>query len=363
MDKEARNERYLTLMDSLFERAGKTEIKLNSSLEYELKTVFSSSARGFREIVLVIVLSKLSDKNYDAYTNFYSCNPRAVYEGPIRTQLDKRNIPRGKSGPLNVAKAAKGIDEVWAAQRRPKGIADSVVTIVKNINKANPQELDQIALRIHQLLLGKAQEIEEYETDSSDESNPIKVVTMLRIMTESVPDRGNVPQKICGYILEAYSRQFNNTIQILGIEDEACTTNTTSKKPGDVVQIGEDEQILNIFEISVKVVDSNRLEDSWESIRDYNEKNSDKITEVIYLCRPEDAATILKHLGKDILLGVVPYKGLLIKFVNIFTWMELMVIVYLNKKGRAQLLKRFSDYVNNKDTPIKVKTAWKQLCN
>ena len=74
--------------------------------------IFTDDAQG-----LVVIIGMRLDRSFKASTGLYDCNPRAIYEGPIKEFLIEKEIPHRKSGPLNVAKATVGLDMTWAAQR------------------------------------------------------------------------------------------------------------------------------------------------------------------------------------------------------------------------------------------------------
>ena len=114
-----RNQKVEKQLDELFDKAAEKQFKaLDGEIAKELDLVFSCKTWGFREILLVIVHARLLDPEYRASVSFYDCNPRPLFEGPIRTALSKRGIPHRQSGPLNIAKAAQAINGYWAARLR-----------------------------------------------------------------------------------------------------------------------------------------------------------------------------------------------------------------------------------------------------
>lgn len=113
---EKRNVKIDNLMEELIQKAQKDEFKIKTSEEWKLKTVCATTIWGFREILLVICVARIMDSSFSASTNFYACNPRALFEGPIRNALSRVGIPHRKSGPLNIAKATVGINQQWAGQ-------------------------------------------------------------------------------------------------------------------------------------------------------------------------------------------------------------------------------------------------------
>ena len=103
---DERNERVRKILESLYKRAIATGVKIDeSAYKDSLDKLFSTTAWGFREILLVVIIGMRLDRSFKASTGLYDCNPRAIYEGPIKEFLIEKEIPHRKSGPLNVAKA------------------------------------------------------------------------------------------------------------------------------------------------------------------------------------------------------------------------------------------------------------------
>ena len=126
-----RNEKVRQILDDLYNRAIDADVEIDESAYKEsLDKLFSTTAWGFREILLVVIIAMRLDNAFRASTGLYDCNPRAIYEGPIKEFLIEKDIPHRKSGPLNVAKATVGLDMTWAAQRRPSDVAEEVVHLV-----------------------------------------------------------------------------------------------------------------------------------------------------------------------------------------------------------------------------------------
>ena len=110
---DERNQNVSNILNSLIAKAKDTTYTVDeTSYKTSMDKLFTTDAWGFREIILVVVVGMKMDKAYKASTGLYDCNPRAIYEGPIKEFLIKNNIPHRKSGPLNIAKAAKGRNAV-----------------------------------------------------------------------------------------------------------------------------------------------------------------------------------------------------------------------------------------------------------
>src|SRR5688500_12244720 len=122
--KAERDERIRALLEALFDQAAEGRGRVAPEVDRDLTVIFSVTQWGFREILLTVVIARMLDSGYRPSRALYDCNPRALYEGPIRSVLSGRRIPHRLSGPLNIAKAAAGLNRSWAAQRRPKQAAD-----------------------------------------------------------------------------------------------------------------------------------------------------------------------------------------------------------------------------------------------
>ncbi len=142
---DERNSKVRCILDSLFDQATSDTVTIDESpFSASMEKLFSTSAWGFREILLVVIVGMKLDPSFRASTGLYDCNPRAIYEGPIKEFLIEKNIPHRKSGPLNVAKATVGLDMTWAAQRRPSDVAEEVVKLVKYIEGAKGKKNSRI---------------------------------------------------------------------------------------------------------------------------------------------------------------------------------------------------------------------------
>lgn len=131
---EERNQQIKDLLDDLYTKATDEQYTIDEKIYKEaIDKLFDTKAWGFREIVLVVIIGMMLDPKYQASNGLYNCSPRAIYEGPIKDFLIEKEIPHRKSGPLNVAKATVGLDDTWAAQRRPADIAKMVVVIINYI--------------------------------------------------------------------------------------------------------------------------------------------------------------------------------------------------------------------------------------
>ena len=89
-----RNERVRRILDFLYERAMNTGVEIDeAAYSRSLEKLFSTTAWGFREILLVVIVGMRLDGTFRASTGLYDCNPRAIYEGPIKEFLIEKEIP------------------------------------------------------------------------------------------------------------------------------------------------------------------------------------------------------------------------------------------------------------------------------
>jgi hypothetical protein len=356
--RQERDENIRQLMTDLFAKARSKDVTLPSRIKEDLRILFSTPVRGFREILLVITIASILDKEYRATKDFYACNPRAIYEGPIRQELAKRHIPHGKSGPLNVAKATKSINEQWAAQREPKAAAEAVVRLTKLIEGSSAANLEQIAIGLHRRFLDEAKRVEKLTFEPKSALTVPELVSLLSEMIIAVPDLGNTPQRICGELLKALHHLHRSPIEILGIEDRACTTSTTSKKPGDVVEIDpKTKAAIRVFEISVKRIDDGRLDDCVDAAQDYGSETGAPVGEIFFLCRKRDVCVSGQFKFENAYFGAVVHRGILFHFIDIFKWIE-QAVACLPDDFRKGLLDSIADYVNDPNTSDAVKIFW-----
>ncbi len=213
MTTNERNEKVTLILNKCFDLAENGKYKtLSNELLTALQSVFSSTVWGFREILLVIVIARLLDENYKPSQAFYKCNPRALYEGPIRDILLKRRIPHKKSGPLNVAKATVSINSQWAAQRRPAKIAEETVKLVSAIESFNSNQLYDFAANMAHFYMNEAKRVSDLSVEIPPQSDILYLYDICEKLIKEVPDAGNTPQRIVGLLLQVYHEELQSGI-------------------------------------------------------------------------------------------------------------------------------------------------------
>lgn len=358
MNTTDRNKKIKQMLEEAALTREKVE-KLDDELIDITNEIFNSDVFGYREVIIVVVVAMLIDPKYKASKAFYDCNPRALYEGPIRDFFIYHAVPHRKSGPLNIAKATSRLDKSWAAQRRPLHIAEKVVEIISRIEKLTEKELNSYLQLLVSSFLQRASEVKEMLVEAPEIRNPFWLAKSFNRLISEVPDRGNTPQRVCGYLLESIHKSKPEVI-VLGADDSSSTTNTTSKKPGDILVV-ESNEITHIIEITVKKFDSNRLHESTQSVFDYIDLGDLKLSTniITVISRPEDF-----HSEADILsdksMGILEYNQLKYIFIPINNWVN-SVFASLTQTEIDNFVSRWSQYVNNPNTDKKVKILWKEL--
>lgn len=356
---QLRNEEIQQRMKELFTQAGEKQYNEVPKLKPEVELLFSTHEWGFREIVLLIVIVKLRDPSYDAGTNFYACNPRAIYEGPIRAELTDRKIPSRQSGPLNIAKSVQGINSAWAAPRQPA--AKAVVRLIEHVNGLNHEDLTNFAIWIHAKFLEVASETAALTVVVPPNSDPVILAHLCHSLIEQEPDGGNTPQRIVGYLLEAYHEEAGTGITVKGHTDRASTTSTTSGKPGDVAEYTRSETLLAVYEVTVKGFGEKRVQEAYEAIVAVSPEDSLLIPTVTVLCRPIDKhPEVTVELTSASFLGEYEYKALRFFFIDLFEWITLQLL-RMPVSGRLRFYKKLEEYVRHQNTAIKVKEHWRVL--
>jgi hypothetical protein len=348
------------LLDQIVDKANNKQYKIEPSFSDDLNALFSTSNWGFREITLVVVVARLLNNSYKASEAFYNCSPRALYEQPIRQTLLSHNIPNRKSGPLNVAKATVGINDEWAGQRRPANVASAVVRLVRWIESVSPTDLENFAACLMDKFFSEAKRVESLTVKIEPQTDPSFLYALCNRLIRETPDAGNTPQRIFGLLLHAYNDTLGTGIVVTGYEDRASTTSTTSKKPGDVNEETEEGNILKVYEVTVKPFNHQRIIESFETLKAYEEIHDTAINEVIVVCRRSDTPDDLIKTDLQGALGKFIYQDVIYYFVDIYEWIMLQLIRMPND-SKILFYKLLNDYVNNSNTSEVVKVLWRDM--
>lgn len=362
MSAEERNDKIHHLLSGLIKEAkSKKDIVYPSPFtKEEVETLFISHIWGHREITLTILLARMLDPQFKASENFYACNPRSIYEKPIRDLLRKHGVPHKKSGPLNVAKNSQRIDEVWAHNKRGDGMALVVAKLVKKIESVPATKLQKFALAYVQRYLLEAKKVAKLSYKVTPTKDPIFLSSLCRDLISHVPDGGATPQVIVGILIEHFNAGNKSSIKTSGHLDSVSTTNTTSKKPGDVMEEFQDSS-RRIYEVTVKMFSPDRMIESYEAIKAFDKDNS--ITEVYVICRKNDVPEeIESHPMSSYVLGTAKYQDLLYYFVDIFDWVQ-EKLLFMTIESRGKFYEALAAHINQVNTSEKVKkyfSEWHQ---
>lgn len=355
-----RNERVRKILASLYERAISTTVEIDeSAYQDSMKKLFSTTAWGFREILLVVIVGMRLDRSFKASTGLYDCNPRAIYEGPIKEFLLVKKLPHRKSGPLNVAKATVGLDMTWAAQRRPSDVAEAVVALV-NFMEGNAARIDDIGISILRRLVEHSATVGELEVEIDPKADPEFLYHLCYELTTKAPDAGNTPQKIAAYLLKNYHLFLHTGVVVTGEEDRASVTSTTSKKPGDINEENPAGIVRKVYEITVKHFDLARIRDSYDCVSFYNEANNADIHEIIVICRKEDCPSDMKISGLRGYLGSYVYQDMMYYYWDIFEWYA-NTLQRMTADARIGFYLNLNAYINDFNTAERVKKLWREL--
>ncbi len=358
-----RNGKILGILHALYEKASDTKSSIDEARYKEsLDKLFETTAWGFREILLVVIIGMKIDPLFRASCGLYDCKPRAIYEGPIKEFFIAKNIPHRKSGPLNVAKATVGLDMTWAAQRRPSDVAEEVVHLVGLLEEnaeSDPSVVDCVGVSLMRRFIAKAHELASLAVAIKPNEDPEFLFWLCHELIEKTPDAGNTPQKISALLLKCYHTSFRTGVEVTGGEDRASVTSTTSKKPGDINE-ERSNVIYKVYEVTVKCFDLARIRDSFDCISIYNKNHDTNINEIVVICRKEDCPLDMKESGLKTYLGSYSYQNIRYYFWEINEWIA-NTLQRMTPKGRGEFYILLNEYINETNTAEVVKRLWKEL--
>lgn len=361
MNKQQRNIKIKDLVDYFINKNKENNIILNNDLTKDIDLVFSSEKRSFREVIFTITLARIIDKNFKSTVDLYSCNPRSIYEQSIRPVFEINNIPCTQSGPLNITKATKLINLDWAAMKSPKEIGLATYRIAKAVDLLDLKDLKIVAGYMGFILKKDANFINSLIVKKDPISNALNLSNISNKLISEAVDGGNTAQKIVGTLLNINKKIFNQDVFIFGTGDSASTTNLASKKVGDISVFDSDNQYISIYEITLKKFDDKRISEYGKSISSILGIENILGMEVTVLCRIEDVPNNYVINKDSLLVGQhVDKYGITYNFINIFEWISFKILD-LNNQYRSEYFNNIQDYVNMKNTSIRVKNKWKEL--
>lgn len=316
----------------------------------EIEVLFNTSIWGHRELVLTILLTKLVYADYKPTEDLYAHHPRSVYEKPIRAALRENGIPHKKSGPLNVAKNIKRLNMDWAKGKNDEKVAVSAVLISEKIENASNADLQDFAHAYISRYKHEAQRIKDLEVELPAQENPILIAELCSDLINNVPDGGATAQYIVGLLMEIGKDDRSSNVIVSGYLDSVSATNTTSKKPGDVIELLNNSGKELVYEITTKAFDDSRMMESHEAVSDYGKV----IPDVFVICRPVDVPEALEMTPTSLLMSYTQYQQLSYYFINIYQYIQ-SSLLFITAEARTKFYQHLISYVNDTNTSEKVK--------
>lgn len=233
----------------------------------------------------------------------------------------------------------------------------NVAKIVEKIEQINEKKLKKFAIAYCKRYLQEAEKVKQLKFTPQKNQDPLFLINLTHDLITDIPDGGSIPQMIIGILLEIAHQNKESSVVLSGHKDSVSTTNTTSKKAGDAIEQFPDETEF-IYEITVKEFDDDRLRESYEAIKDYDNRN--KIREVFVICREQDIPDkTVNQFDSKFFLGIVSHQDLVYYFIDIFEWVQ-EKILFLTPYGRGQYYQELATYINDPNTSEKVKIYFRQ---
>lgn len=323
-------------------------------IEKILENLIFVKIKGFRGIVATAIAGQLINPNYDPLNDFYGCNPRPIYENGVFKSFYGR-IPCGKSDPLNVAKNVSKLDSGWVQGKRPMTAAQAVVDFL-TILKDRPNDRDILVDFYFYKLVEYASSVASINLNIpiSNKLSKLELSDKIARFTLEYPESGTIPQMVIAILLEANFR--GSELLVEGSSESVFGTNTTSKKPADI-WIEKDNEVVSLFEITVKKVDNKRLSDAVESIVSLDLLD----LPLTFICRlPEDIKNLDLPYSDYGLSATYNYKGKKIDFVDISGFIKVMCSV-ISEDAMQDAIYKLAEFVNDIDRPVTTKNGWNSL--
>lgn len=317
----------------------------------------SEFAKGFPGIVLTATIGRLISPEYDPQNNFYGINPRPLFEKHIGPALrDKYRAPMGKSDPLNVAKNANVIDEVWASGRRPESAALAAVRFIDWIKDASRADLEKFVDVLIWCYLSIANLYNRQIPEIPSGRSHFQLHTIFTELISNAPAGGNTAQVIVGAVLQAQHTIFNSDGLLEGVGESVNATNTTGGKAGDFTECFDGN--LRIYEVTTKTVDNQRVNESVDAIIKYLQNIDFPLSsiEVTFLC-PKQSVNLDLPYSTSTHTSVFKFDGIQYTFVDLNEWL-LFMLERLGISGREIAYNIVREYIGSSSTALSVKRLW-----
>jgi hypothetical protein len=321
-----------------------------------LERLIPISQLGFRGLILTAITGKHLDSTYRPLQDFYNCNPRSIFENGIRHALREAQIPCGKSDPLNVAKNQSRLDNNWAKGRRPEAAAKAVVEYLRLLEAAFASDKKRYRDLIDLFFVRLSEHVASVqalpiETISTATTAPLEVGRKIADFAISCPEAGAVPQFIVGHLLDLLRSMDTSISKVGGLDASVFGTNTTSKKPADLWEVRDDGGYENLYEVTVKAIDNNRLDDCVDNIRQLGLEAHP----VTFVC---DLPKNIASLGGG--NHYLCHRGVSFQFLDIRGFIE-SLFALLSRHQRETFLALLLKFIGAHDRPEKTKQAWSTL--
>ncbi|WP_435417213.1 hypothetical protein WAB17_10005 [Parerythrobacter aurantius] len=334
-------------------RAGEAPAKDRYRNERDvLERLIPIETDGFRGITLTAILGKFVREDIDTSNEFGSINPRPIFENGIRPVLKRHRVPTGQSAPLNVAKNVQVIDEKWAEGRKPEAAALAAVDYIRRINRhwSNEQLRDALILMFIERLLEYADEVAllTVELAPLDHVAPVQLGLQLARYAMKNQEGGATPQLLFGLVLEQLRDSDSRYSKVVGVNSSVFGTNTTSNKPADVWELLHTGVPGNLFEVTCKTVDLDRLDAAVDSFALQKLPNAP----ISFVCRiPRDVITLA------LVDSQIVHRGVTFQFLD-FEQVIHIVFSFLPVSSRQKVVDGMVSFVGEPSRSQKAKMAW-----
>lgn len=359
MSKQERNQRVKAYISEKLDQAEASSAAdfLNLS-KYEeadqlLTNLIEVKALGFRGVVATAIAGMFVNPDYDPLHDFYSCNPRSLFEGAIFYAFAGR-VPCGKSDPLNVAKNQFVLDETWAQGRRPASAAQAAVDFLRMLADSESEREKLINFYFFKLL-SYAQKSTSVLINIPDTGKDSKLELGRRLARFCLeyPESGTIPQKVVALLLTATFDGTNSKVQ--GANESVFGTNTTSKKPADL-WIETNDVVTSLFEVTVKKVDEKRLEDAVSHVYHLGLIENP----LTFICRlPEDVAN-LDSIAVEKNSATYNFKGKQIDFCDISSFI-ISLSAAISDDAMQGMIDNLANFVKQIERPVATKNGWNSI--
>lgn len=345
-------------LTAFFKRARNGEGPKPTSYKSErkvLERLIPIPTDGFRGITLTAIMGKLVNEEVHTGNQFDSINPRGVFERGIRPVLKEHKVPTGASPPLNVAKNVQVLDAKWAEGRKPEEAALAAVDYIRRINRhwENEELRDDLIMMFMQRLLEYADEVGSHivSMPALDHEAPSDVAAKLVEFTIKHQEGGATPQYVVGTLLSAVRSSDSDYKSVEGIEASVFGTNTTSNKPADIWERLSNQSLGNLYEVTCKKIDIDRLDAAVDSFAKLGLPN----TPITFVCRMLTDLSTLKLTSHSIV-----HRGVTFQFIDLGALVIAMYLLLTDEKRRL-VLEEIASYVADPSRKITTKTGWKEI--